>query len=163
MSMKAIAAADKNWAIGNKGDLLFHIPADMKFFRETTRGAAVIMGRKTLESFPGQKPLPGRLNIVLTRDPAYAPEGVTVVHSPDAAEKAAADSGRPVFVIGGGEIYALMLDRCGECLITRVDAEAPADAYFPDLDQSPDWYLAEESVEAEDNGYKFRFTTYKRK
>ncbi len=163
MSMKAIAAVDKNWGIGNKGDLLFHIPDDMKFFRETTRGAAVIMGRRTLESFPGQKPLPGRLNIVLTRDPAFAPEGVVVARGPDEAEKAALDSGRPVFVIGGGEIYALMLDRCDECLITKVDAEAEADAYFPDLDKTPGWHMAEEGAELEREGLKFRFTTYRKR
>ncbi len=161
--MKAIAAVDKSWGIGRGGGLLFHIPADMRFFRETTKGAAVIMGRKTLESFPGGKPLPGRLNIVLTRDPNCAPEGVTVVHGPAEAEKAALDSGRPVFVIGGGEVYALMLDRCAECLITKVDANAGADAFFPDLDKAPGWYLAEEGDELEDNGYSFRFTTYRRK
>ena len=161
--MKAIAAVDRNWGIGNRGELLFRLPADMKFFRETTKGAAVIMGRKTLESFPGQKPLPGRLNIVLTRDRDYSPQGVSAVHSPDEAEALARSSGRPVFVIGGGEIYSLMLDRCDECLITKVDAAAAADAFFPDLDRDPDWVLTREGEELEDNGLRFRFNVYGKK
>lgn len=161
--MKAIAAVDKNWGIGRDGGLLFHIPEDMRFFRETTKGAAVIMGRKTLESFPGGRPLPGRLNIVLTRDPTYAPEGVTAVPTAEEAERTALDSGRPVFVIGGGEIYSLFLDRCEECLITKVDAAPEADAFFPDLDRRKDWILAEEGEEREFEGLKFRFTAYRKR
>ena len=161
--LKSIAAVSENWGIGKDGDLLFSLPADMKFFRQTTAGGVVIMGRKTLESFPGGKPLPKRVNIVVSRSPGYAPEGAIVVHSPEEALIEAEKHQGEKFVIGGGEIYAKMLDKCGECLITKVQAAPEADTFFPDLDANPDWILAEESEEFEENDLKFKFTRYVRK
>ena len=161
--LKSIAAVSENWGIGKDGDLLFSLPADMKFFRQTTAGGVVIMGRKTLESFPGGKPLPKRVNIVISRSPDYAPEGAIVVHSPEEAVMEAEKHAGEKFVIGGGEIYAKMLDKCSECLITKVQAAPEADTFFPDLDSHPDWKLAEEGEEFEENNLKFKFTKYIRK
>ena len=161
--LKSIAAVASNWGIGKDGDLLFSLPTDMKFFRQTTAGGVVIMGRKTLESFPGGRPLPKRVNIVVTRNPDYSPEGAIVVHSVEEAVVEAEKHEGEKFVIGGGEIYSKMLNKCGECLITKVQSIAEADTFFPDLDAHPDWVLAEEGEEIEENGLKFKFTTYKRK
>ena len=163
--MKLIVNADKNWAIGKGGDLIFPIPEDMKFFRETTKGKTVIMGRKTLESFPNGQPLKNRRNIVLSRRGGDFPEGVTAVHSAEELEDAV--SGIPedeLFVIGGAEIYRLLLNRCDEALITRVDAVCPdPDSFIPNFDELPDWVLAEQSEEKEHEGLRFRFCTYRRK
>ena len=161
--LKSIAAVSANWGIGKDGDLLFSLPTDMKFFRQTTAGGVVIMGRKTLESFPGGRPLPKRVNIVVTRNPDYSPEGAIVVHSVEEAVVEAEKHEGEKFVIGGGEIYSKMLDKCGECLITKVQSIAEADTFFPDLDAHPDWVLAEEGEEIEENGLKFRFTIYRKK
>ena len=162
--MKLIVNADKNWAIGRGGDLLFPIPEDMKFFRETTKGKTVIMGRKTLESFPNGQPLKNRLNIVLSRRDAEFPEGVVHVRSVDELKDAVKDiPDDELFVIGGAEIYKLLLPECDTALITVVDAESrDADAYIPDFDELDGWTLAEQSEEKEHNGVKFRFCTDKR-
>ena len=160
--MKLIAAADKEWNIGNKGELLFSLPDDMKFFRTTTSGKVVVMGRKTLESFPGSKPLKNRVNIVLSRN-AHEVEGAEFVNSVDELlEKIKEYNSDDVYVIGGAQIYLLLLPYCDTALITHVDAVADeADAKRPVL--SPDeWKQTECSEEYENNGIKFRFTTYKR-
>ncbi len=155
--MKLIVAVSADWGIGRDNQLLFSLPTDMKFFRTMTKGATVIMGRRTLESFPGGQPLKGRENIVLSRDPAFRPEGVTVVRTPDELPD------RPdAFVIGGEAIYRLLLDRCDTAYITKVDAHVPADRFFPDLDALPDWQLAEAGPPQEENGLTFRFLTYRR-
>lgn len=155
MSFTLIAVADKNWGIGKNGGLLFSIPEDMKFFRRTTTGATVIMGRKTLESFPGGKPLPNRKNIVLTRNTNYAADGVCVIHDPkDALNEDNA------FVIGGAEIYSLLLPYCDRALITKVDALGDADVFIPDFDSLPDWKLASVSEPIESNGYTITFNEY---
>ncbi len=161
--MKAILCASESWGIGKNGDLLFHIKADMKFFRETTTGGVVIMGRKTLDSFPGGLPLKNRVNIVLTRDNGFRREGAIAVHSPEEALREAEKHGGDIFVIGGAEIYALMLDKCSECLVTKVAADPDSDSFFPNLDAAGDWYLADEGTLQEENGLSFRFVTYKRK
>ena len=161
--LKSLAAVSENWGIGKNGDLLFSLPTDMKFFRQTTAGGVVIMGRKTLESFPGGRPLPKRVNIVISRNPGYAAEGAIVVNSPEEALIEAEKHEGEKFVIGGGEIYARLLSSCDECLITKVQAAPEADAFFPDLDAMPDWALAEEGEEIEENGLKFRFNKYIRK
>lgn len=161
--IRAILSASESWGIGKNGDLLFHISTDMKFFRRTTEGGAVIMGRKTLDSFPGGKPLKNRLNIVLTRDNTFEREGAVIVHSPEEALKKARESELDIYIIGGAEIYALFLDLCDECLVTKVQADPPADAFFPDLAQRPEWELADEGEEMEENGLKFRFTVYRRR
>lgn len=162
--MKAIAAVDRNWAIGRDNRLLISIPEDMKFFRETTAGAVVIMGRKTLESFPGGRPLKNRINIVITRDPSYENEDTIIVHTPEEAVRAAGDyPDREAFVIGGESIYRQMAPLCETIYITKVDAGYEADAFFPDLDADPAWEITNESEIKEYEGINFRFVTYSRK
>ena len=160
--MKLIAAADKEWNIGNKGNLLFSLPDDMKFFRTTTSGKVVVMGRKTLESFPGSKPLKNRVNIVLSRN-THKVEGAEFVKSVDELlEKIWEYNPDDVYVIGGAQIYSLLLPYCDTALITHVDAVADeADAKLPVL-STDEWKQTECSEELENNGIKFRFTTYKR-
>ncbi|MBO7209103.1 MAG: dihydrofolate reductase [Clostridia bacterium] len=156
--MNLIVATDKNWGIGKNNDLLFHIPKDMKFFRETTTGKTVIMGRKTLESFPNKKPLPNRRNIVLTRNKDYVLEGAEVIY--DISElNVEADA----FVIGGSEIYKLLLPLCHTAYITKVDADGGADKFFPNLDKDEEWELIEQSEPVTDNGYTITFCKFQRK
>ncbi len=157
--LTAIVDADADYGIGKNGDLLFHIPEDMKFFRSTTLHHAVIMGRKTLDSLPNGKPFKDRRNIVLSRDESFAPEGVEVVHSVEEAVKLA-EGEDEVFVCGGGEIYRQLLPYCQKVLITKIDAHAGAEVFFPDLDALPEWKLTECSEEHEHDGVKFRFCTY---
>lgn len=174
--MKAIVAVDRNWGIGKDGDLLVHLSRDLKYFKENTIGGAIVIGRKTLESFPGSRPLPGRTNIVLTRDPSYEAEGCVVLR-PDAAaggedageaarsalaglcEEMGLDTDR-VFVCGGGSVYRQLLPMCSEVLVTKIDAEYEADTFFPDLDADPGYSVKWESEEVEENGVRFRFTRY---
>lgn len=161
--MKLIAHADKNWGIGSNNGLMFKIPKDMKFFRETTTDGVVIMGRRTLESFPGAKPLPKRVNIVISHNKSLEIDGAVVVNS---AAEAAAEAGkypdREVFVIGGAAVYELMLPYCDTALVTKVAAEGKADAFLHDFDADPAWELTEQSAEVEDNGYTLNFCTYTR-
>ena len=159
--MNLIAAVDRNWAIGKGGDQLCYIPADLKRFRALTTGHPVILGRKTLATFPGGRPLKGRRNLVLSRDPAFAPEGAEGFRDLDSLRAAApADA----FVIGGGSVYAALLDACDTAYITKIDAAWPeADAFFPDLDKDPAWVVAEEGEPLEDGGFSFRYVTYRRR
>lgn len=162
--MNLIAAVSKNWGIGKGNDLLFHIPKDMKFFRETTLGKVIVLGRKTLESFPGKKPLKNRTNIVLTRDAHYAAEDVLLCHSPaELLELLKQYDTADVFICGGEQIYNLLLPYCDTAYITKVDAAADAEKFMVNLDGQPDWELAEESEPLEDNGYQFTFCTYKKR
>ena len=160
--MKLIVAVSENWGIGKNNDLLFSIPKDMKFFRETTMGKTVILGRKNLESFPGAKPLPKRPNIILTRDKNFKVEGVTVVNSID--ELLAMDFDKDdAFVIGGEEIYRQLLPYCDKCFVTKVKELADADKFMVNLDEDAEWKLTSESEEIEDNGHIITFCTYERK
>lgn len=162
--MKLIVAVDKEWNIGNKNDLLFYIPDDLKFFRSQTVEKVCVMGRKTLESFPGSKPLKNRVNIVLSRNANLEVEGAIFVKDLDELkEELKKYNSDDVYVIGGETIYTLLLPMCDTAVITHIDAVADeADKKFPAL--SPDeWRLAEDSGEKECNGYKFRWCTYKRK
>jgi len=160
--MKLIAAVSENWGIGKDNDLLFNIPKDMKFFRETTMGKTVILGRKNLESFPGAKPLPKRTNIILTRNKDFAVEGATVCTSIDEVLALPLEK-EDMFVIGGEEIYRQMLKYCDVCYITKVKKTVPADKFMVNLDQAEDWVLTQESEEIEDNGHIITFCTYERK
>lgn len=162
--MKLIVAVDKEWNIGNKGDLLFYIPDDLKFFRSQTVEKVCIMGRKTLESFPGSKPLKNRVNIVLSRNTDLEVEGATFVKDVDELqEELKKYNTDDVYVIGGEAIYTLLLPLCDTAVITHVDALADeADKKFPELSLE-EWVLNEDSGEKECNGYKFRWCTYKRK
>ena len=161
--MNLIAAVDKNWAIGKDNKLLANIPEDMKFFRETTTGGVVVMGRKTLESFPNGKPLPKRTNIVLTRDKKYKAEGAVIVHDIDELEKVLADyDTQDVFCIGGGSIYKLLEPICDTAYITKIDYAYDADTFFPDLDASDAWEMTEESEEKTCFDLIYTFTKYTR-
>ncbi|MCR4842119.1 MAG: dihydrofolate reductase [Eubacterium sp.] len=161
--MKLIAAVDKNWAIGLKGKLLVSIPEDMKFFRKTTMGHVVVMGRKTLESFPGGRPLSDRVNIVLTGNKDYDAKGGRVVNSLEELDEVLSEyDSDEVYVIGGQSIYELLCDRCDTALITKVNYSYQADAWFPNLDKDPDWELAEESEESTYFDLEYRFLTYKK-
>ena len=146
--MNIIVAVDKNWAIGKENKLLVSIPADMKFFRSTTTGKVVVMGRKTLESFPNGLPLKNRTNIVLTKDKNYKVKDAIIVHSiEEALEELKKYASEDVYVIGGDSIYAQMLPYCDTAHVTKIDFGYEADAWFPNLDENEEWKIAEESEE----------------
>ena len=157
----AIVHADKEWGIGKDGDMMFSLPKDMKFFRETTMGHTVVMGGKTLRSFPGQKPLKNRTNIVVSR--GQVRDDCIVVPTMDAlkAEIKARQNQGDIYVIGGAQIYKELLPYCHEALITKVDAVGGADTFFPDLDAHPNFVCVDEGEPIDDNGHTIRFTTYK--
>lgn len=161
--MNVIAAIDKNWAIGLGNRLLVSIPQDMKFFRETTKGKVVAMGRKTLESFPNGLPLKGRVNVVLTSDRNYKAEGAVLVHSIDEmVEELKKYDSEDVYVIGGESIYRQMLPYCDTAYLTKIDYAYEADTYFPNLDQEPDWKMTKISDEQTYFDLAYEFTVYER-
>lgn len=161
--MNLIAAVDANWAIGYNNKLLVSIPDDMKLFRNTTQGHVVVMGRKTLESFPNGKPLKNRVNIVLTSDKSYEVDGAIIVHNLDEldAELAKYDSDE-IYVIGGESIYTQLLDRCNRAYITKIDYEYQADAHFPNLDEKPEWHMVSESEEQTYFDIIYAYTIYEK-
>ncbi|MCR5452195.1 MAG: dihydrofolate reductase [Lachnospiraceae bacterium] len=164
--MIAIAAVDNNWAIGNEGKLLFHIKEDMQRFRNTTMGNICVMGRKTLESFPGGRPLEGRVNMVFTRDKNYSKKGVITVSGIEEmnekiAELMNEDPNREVFLIGGDSIYHQLIDECLAAYITKVDYVYQADAYFPDLEKKEGWELIDESEEYTSFDLAYTFNVYR--
>ncbi len=162
--MKAILSADRNWGIGYKNRLLVSIPSDMKFFRQTTTGKVVVMGRRTLESFPNGMPLKNRTNIVLTGNQNYQAKGAVVVHSQqELMEELKKYSTDDVYVIGGESIYRMMLPYCDEVFVTRIDHAFQADTYFPNLDEMDDWVKTEESEEQTCFDLEFCFTKYERR
>ena len=161
--MKLIVAADRNWAIGKNNKLMWSIPADMKFFRETTQGNVVIMGRKTLESFPQGQPLKNRVNIVITRNPSYKVKDAVVVHSVEEAIEESRKYDGDVFVIGGESIYRAMLPYCDTALVTRIDYAYEADTWFPNLDEDEEWELTDEGEEQTCFDLAYAFTRYERK
>lgn len=160
--MNAIVVVDANWAIGREGGLLFSLPTDMKRFRSLTTGGTVILGRKTLDSFPGGRPLPRRRNIVITRKVDFDREGAEIAPSTDAAlELAAGTEPDKLWVIGGGSVYAALLSRCRRVYLTKVDAEAEgADTFFPNLDKLPGWEVEHTSEPVTENGFTYRFVDY---
>ena len=157
--MNVIVAVDRNWAIGRDGDQLIYLPEDLKRFKALTTGHPVILGRKTLATFPGGRPLKGRRNLILSRDPAFAPEGAEVFRDLETLLAAAPEDS---FVIGGASVYAALLDRCDTAYVTKIEQSFPgADCFFPDLDARPDWRVEEEGPELEDHGVRFRDVTYR--
>ena len=159
--MELIVAVYDDWGIGKDGTQPVAVSADRKFFRETTRGAMVIVGRKTLADFPGGKPLPGRENVVLTRQNIDIP-GVTVLHSP--AEAAAYAQNAPrAFVIGGGSIYRQMLSYCDTAYVTKVHCTPESDTYFPNLDADPNWQMEQVLQSGEEDGIGYEMCLYRRK
>lgn len=159
--MKLILVMDNDCAIGRNGGLLTWLPDDMKRFRETTKGSVVIMGRKTYESFP-KRPLPNRENLVLSRS-AKAIEGAEVFPSVESVLERVKNSEKPVFIIGGAEIYKQFAPYCDEALITRVYESFGGDTFFIDIERSKDWQLAEASIVLETNCHKIRFFSYLKK
>lgn len=155
--MKAIVCVDNNWAIGKNGDLLFHIREDLQNFKKLTTNHPIVYGRKTLETFPKQKPLPKRDNYILTRDPNYKVEGAFVVHSieeiPDIPD---------LIVIGGASVYEQLINRCSSAIVTVVDEEVKdADAFFPDLSKKEGWLKQKVGPwQTSEDGHKFRFVEW---
>ena len=159
--MNIIVAADKNWAIGKNNKLLVSIPQDMKFFRETTTGKVVVMGRKTLESFPGGQPLKKRVNIVLTSDKNYHVNGADIVHSIDALlEELKKYPAEDIYVIGGESIYRQLLPYCDKAYVTKIEHAYDADTFFPNLDEDPQWRMTKTSDEQTYFDLEYEFTIY---
>ena len=162
--MKLILAADRNWAIGKDGDLLCHLPGDLKYFKEKTVGKTVIMGRGTLESLPGKKPLPKRENIVISGNPDYAVPGAVVLHSHEELFDYIRDKDSDeVIVMGGGRVYRELLPYCDTCYITRIYESFDADTWFVNLDEMPEFEIVWQSELQEENGIQYRFLEYRRK
>ena len=162
--MKAILSADRNWGIGNGNKLLVSIPSDMKFFRQTTTGKVVVMGRKTLESFPNGQPLKNRTNIVLTENPDYRVKDAVIVHSKEELLKTLEQyDTEDIYIIGGESIYRMMLPSCDTVLVTKIDRAFQADTFFPDLDKMEEWEMTEEGEEQTCFDLEFRFTKYERR
>ena len=159
--MDAIVAVYDDWGIGCGGTQPVALSTDRKFFRETTRGAMVIVGRRTIDDFPGKKPLPGRVNVALTRSNAEIP-GFTLCHSPEEAAELAKAAER-AFVIGGGSIYRQMLPFCDRAYVTKVHAAPESDTFFPNLDEDKDWELSEVLQSGEENGIGYEMCLYTRK
>lgn len=160
--MNLIAAVDADWGLGKNGDLLFHIPDDMRFFRDTTMGGTVVMGGTTFRSLPGAKPLAGRRNVILTRCPASMyPGECTVVSSINGVlEAVAREEPSKVWIIGGGQVYAQFLPMCSRALVTVVHAHEAADCFLPDLDTAPGWQLASASAPQTHGELEFVFREY---
>ena len=160
-NLSLIAAVGENWELGKDGDLLFSIKEDMQFFRRTTMDNVVIMGRKTLESFPGQKPLKNRVNIILTRNPDYkVPDAVVVTSLVELETELRKYPDKEHIVIGGGEIYSLLVPYCTTAYITKVAAAKDADTYLENLDKLSGWTLVEEGDTQNNGEYSYNFCKY---
>lgn len=158
--MKLIAAADRNNGIGVNGDLLVRLSADMKYFKTKTIGSTVVMGRKTMESLPGQRPLTGRRNIVMSRNLKDITGFEVCADVNELLDLTG--SGTDVFVIGGGQIYDLLLPFCSEAFITEIDAEFQADTWLPEELSGPEWELSSRSKTVQENGIAYSFAVYRR-
>lgn len=164
--MNIILAADRNWAIGKDNDLLIHLPGDLKYFKNMTTGKTVIMGRKTLESLPGGKPLPNRRNIILTRSVDFQVSGAEVLNSVEDVLhliKSGNLKSDEAFVIGGADIYKQMMPYCDKFYITKIEAELPADRYFVDLDEVDDLKITWTGPIEEYKGTKYQYVLYERR
>lgn len=159
--MELIVAVYDDWGIGRDGTQPIALSADRKFFRETTRGAMVIVGRRTVADFPGRKPLPGRVNVALTRSGQALP-GFTVCASPEEAA-ALAEKAERAMVIGGGSIYRQMLPMCDKAYVTKLHVTPESDTYFPDLDRDPDWELTRVLQSGQEDGIEYEMCLYERK
>ena len=162
--MNLIAAVDNNWAIGNRGSLLVSIPNDQKMFRQMTMGKVIVYGRKTLDTFPQGQPLTGRTNIILSRNPDYQVRGAQVVHSlEELLQELENYESEDIYIVGGESIYRQMLPYCDTAHITRIDYEYQADAYFPNLDEEPEWQMTADSDEQTYFDLEYVFRKYERK
>ena len=157
--MELIVAVDKNWAIGKDGDQLIYIPEDLKRFKSLTMGHPVILGRKTLATFPGGRPLKGRPNLILSATPGYQVEGAEVFPNLESLLSCAPED---AFVIGGGSVYEKLLPYCNRAYVTKLDGEWEADTWFPCLDRNSEWKLVEESETMTEKEVSFTFAVYER-
>ena len=159
--MNLIAAVDKNFGIGKDGDMPWHIPADLQYFKQMTLGKTIIMGRRTLESLPGGKPLKGRDNIVISANPQYICDGAKVCHSVDEAiEAVKALPPDDVMVIGGAGIYSAMYQYCKRAYITRIDAAFDVDTYIVNFENAAGWRVERVGDACSDGGYAYRHVDY---
>lgn len=161
--MKAIVAVDQNWGIGFQGKLLTHLPEDLKYFKEKTLGGVIVMGRETLETLPGKRPLADRINIVLTGDASYETSCSICTSMEAALEQIRGYKDKDVFIIGGEQIYRQFLPYCDEVYVTKIDRAFTCDKYFPDLDALFDWKLTYEGPINAYNGLNYRFTKYNKR
>lgn len=161
--MNMIVAVDENWAIGNKGKLLVSIPNDQKHFREETTGKVVVLGRKTLATFPQGLPLQYRTNIILSANPKFRVKGATVVNSVDALlEELKKYPDEDIYIIGGESIYKQLLPFCDVAHVTKIEHSYEADTYFPNLDKDPEWEIVADSDELTYFDLPYSFLMYKR-
>lgn len=162
--MNLIAAVDENWAIGNNNELLIRIPADHKFFRQETTGKVVVLGRKTLETFPQRMPLKNRTNIILSANREYRVKDAVVVHDmEELLEKLEQYDTKDVYVIGGESVYRQLLPYCDTAHITKIDHTYAADAYFPNLDEMPEWQITADSEEQTYFDITYHFLKYEKR
>lgn len=162
--MNLIAAVDKNWAIGYQNELLVRIPNDHKHFREETTGKVVVLGRKTLETFPQGLPLKNRTNIILSRNQGYSVKDAIVVHSlEELKQELSKYPSEDIYIIGGESVYRELVSWCDVAHITRIDHEYQADAYFPNLDEDEDWEITADSEEQTYFDIEYTFVKYERK
>ena len=161
--MKAIVVVDKNWGIGRDKKLLVHLPGDLKYFKEHTLGKTIVMGRETLESLPGGRPLPNRNNIVLTRNKGYGTD-CAICHSKEELLKMVKDGNMDeVFIIGGEKIYEQFLSYCDTCYVTKIEKTLEADKFFHNLDKDENFSVVDESGVIEEDGTRYKFVEYRRK
>lgn len=162
--MNCIVAVDENWAIGYKNELLVRIPADQKFFRQETTGKVVVLGRKTLETFPQGRPLPNRTNIIVSTKQDYEVKDAIVVHSiEELLEELKKYDTNDVYIIGGDSIYKQMLPYCDTAHVTKIDRAYEADTYFPNLDEMEEWEITADSDEQVYFDLTYHFLKYERK
>ena len=161
--MKLIAAEDRKGGIGRDGKLLAHLPSDMKYFKNTTTGGTVIMGRRTLESFPGGRPLPARKNVVISTTLPEREDCVVCRTPEEALQAVSQDDPEKTFVIGGGQIYRALLPYCEEALITEIDAEYEADTFLPVFSEEAEWEPVSAGEPIQENGVSYRFAVYRRR
>jgi dihydrofolate reductase len=158
--MQTIVAVDKFWGIGKNNDLLFHLPEDLKYFKEKTLGKVIVMGGNTLLSLPDSKPLPNRTNIVLSD--VFTRDDCTVVATlPELFEELKKYNPEDIFIVGGAMFYRTMLPYCDKAYVTKVDADGGARLFFENLDSLPDWELESQSEPVISNGHTIRFTVYR--
>ena len=161
--MNLIVAVDENWAIGNKNELLISIPADHKFFRQETTGKVVILGRKTLETFPQGLPLKNRINIIMSTHKDYRVKDAVVVHDLDSLfEEIRKYDSKDVYVVGGESVYRQLLPYCDTAHVTKIDHAYEADAFFPNLDEMPEWKITADSEEQTYFDITYHFLKYER-
>lgn len=160
--MIAIVAVDKNWGIGKDGEQIVYIAEDLKRFKAFTTGNTIILGRKTMATFPGSKPLKNRRNLILSRNPDFRPEGAEVFPGLEELMEKVTDPDN-TYVVGGASVYHTMIGQCDRAYVTKIDAEYPADCWFPNLDADPNWEVESEGKWLEQEGVRFRYVNYRRK